>query len=48
LLKLASNLKIGPSISNNIGFDLIVYDSCIEFVTEKCIPSKKIDEKIKI
>jgi len=31
LMKIASVLRIGPSIKNWLGFDLIIHRSCIEF-----------------
>ena len=41
LYLIASNLKIGPKITRLFGFDLIVYENCIEFSMEKC--SKPLD-----
>ena len=44
LLKIASILGVGPKLNNLFGFDLLVYDECIEFCMEECTLLNKIDE----
>jgi serine/threonine protein kinase len=34
MLKLASNLKMGPYVQNFIGVDVVIYETCIEFAME--------------
>lgn len=34
MLKLASNLKVGPYVQNFIGADVVVYENCVEFAME--------------
>lgn len=34
--KISSVLKIGPHISNHLGYDLLVFDSFVEFSMEVC------------
>jgi serine/threonine protein kinase len=36
LLKVASILEVGPSMSSPFGFDLVIYRNCIEFTMEFC------------
>jgi len=34
IAKIASALKIGPTIKKWVGFDLIFYEDCVEFAME--------------
>jgi hypothetical protein len=36
LLKIASELNLAPKILQPCGFDLLMFDSCIEFAMEVC------------
>ena len=38
LLKIASAAEIGPKISNHFGFDILMFEGCIEFAMETCCP----------
>lgn len=37
ILRIASALKIGPNLNRSLGFDMFLYDNCIEFAIEECI-----------
>lgn len=45
LLKIASILGVGPKLNNMFGFDLVVYDECIEFCMEECTLFDTITER---
>ena len=45
-LKIAAVLEVGPQIMPIFGFDLLVFEDCIEFSMEKCEPLFGIDENI--
>lgn len=38
LLRVASDLRVGPHVGGVFGFDLILSDGCLEFVMERCYP----------
>jgi hypothetical protein len=45
IARLASNLKSGPSIRNYFGFDILIFDNCIQFAMEQCTNMIEVTEK---
>jgi hypothetical protein len=45
-LKIAAAVGAGPQTNQIFGFDLIIFEECIEFSMEKCEPLPKIDDNI--
>lgn len=45
ILKISSILGVGPKMNNIFGFDMVVYDECIEFCMEECTMLESIDSK---
>jgi len=44
LLRIASALKCGPALDNYLGFDIFIFNNCVEFAMEICSPmSQKTD-----
>ena len=44
ILKICSVLQCSPHIENYLGFDLIIYEDCIQFAMEKGEPVNDIEE----
>ena len=44
LYQISSALQIGPKITQLFGFDLIIYENCVEFTMEKCSRSTSLNK----
>lgn len=44
ILKICSVLQCSPRMENYLGFDMIIYEDCIQFVMEKGESINEIDE----
>jgi serine/threonine protein kinase len=45
LLKISSVLKCAPAVGRGIGFDILVYDDCIQFLMEKGLKVTSLNKK---